>query len=207
MRGTIIPMTPEGAVKRARGMVGPQPLPKPAKAPPGTKEVPLQYRLLAGHNGGKDPTAAHPGSTSYGERTWTADCMGFVAWCMGFDRYQPQGFPLWSGWINGASAIADSKKDRLYFKDSGQEPLPGDVVVYGGYGGKIGHIGLVVSVPEGWQKDVYSGSKAAHWAKVGVVHCSAGHQRKLGYAVAEDNAAIFSTAGKNGTFLRYTRYV
>lgn len=190
MRGVIRPTTAAEAVARGRRWAGGRALPKPPGAPSGTKMVPLRYRLKAGFNGGKDPLAAHPGMPSYGDRTWTADCFGFVAWALGFDRYQVVRFPLSGGWLNTDSAVEDAKGRQRFFAPVAV-PKPGDIVVYGRGGGSVGHVGLVTTVPAEWDGD---------FAKVGVVHCSGGHDRKLGYAIAEDNAKIWA---KRGMFLRY----
>ena len=94
-RGIIRPLTIAEAVRRAKSMVGYKPE-LPANAPKGTRRVNIKYRLSK-FNGGKDPYAQHPADWSYGNRTPTCDCAGFVAWCLGYDRYQPGKFEPYDG--------------------------------------------------------------------------------------------------------------
>jgi len=149
---------------------------------------------------------------------YTADCIGFVAWCLGLDRYQPLKFPHYEGWINTDSMLADARSGQTYFAPVAF-PKPGDLVVFGSVWGvlgrKPGHIGIVTSVPDGWTPDDYdvpavasSKEKArlrkAHWSRVGVIDCSPRHEKVHGYAVEEDNAGIWAA---RGSFVRYTKFV
>lgn len=169
MRGAIRPTTPAEAVERARSMIGYVPAPH-VLTPAGYQVGPIEYRLEPGYNGGANPDAAHPASWSFGYRTPTADCVGLVAWAMGFDRYQPDGrFPWWGGWVNTNSMIADATRTRTYFE---QIPAPelGCAIVYETQGGTIGHVGLVVDpLPAEW---------GGNWRDLRVIDCAASHSRR-----------------------------
>lgn len=108
------------------------------------------------YNGGKDPTAI-----DYADR-WsipssehvnrTADCMGAMAWCGGFDRYQPERFKhIYGGWINTDSMIRDATGTQRCFRRIARPEL-GCFVIYksGAAGHKVGHIGGVIEVPPEW---------------------------------------------------------
>src|SRR5262245_30051452 len=80
--------------------------------------APIHYRLR-NYNGGRDPFATDPATRwtdEHGFRHATCDCAGFAAWCLGFDRYQPEHFPYWGGWINTDSAIWEALHDARWFK-------------------------------------------------------------------------------------------
>lgn len=194
-RGQIRPTTRAEAVARARSLVGVK-LPLPPGAPSDAVPTPLRYRLTAGHNGGADPYAPHPGSPSYGNRVWTADCIGFVAWCLGLDRYQPGELPSRGGYLNTDSALIDARTSRRYFAEV-EVPEPGDIVVYGskyalGVRTEVGHVGLVVAAPTGLDP----------WT-ARVVDCSASASRKVGAAVSErPDARVWR---RRGSWLRYVR--
>ena len=117
----------------------------PAGAPEGTEPSPIGYRLEPGHNGGSDPMAPHCGSPSFGDRVYTADCVGFVLWCLGSDRLQP-GFKGFNGeWLNCASILRDSQREQLYFEPvpDPTHVLPADALI------TATHIGLIVRVGAG----------------------------------------------------------
>lgn len=192
-RGQIRQTTRAEAIERALSMRTKN-LAPPPDSPPDAKHQPLQYRLKAGYNGGADPYASHPGSPSYGNRAWTADCVGFVCWAIGLDRYQPGFFKSRAGYINCDSAIIDGEKDG-YFRIV-DKPIPGDLVVFGGkyaFGVRLkpGHIGIVTFVPEEWD---------GKFESLRVVHCSPGNKPT---AVAETNGKAWR---QRGAFLRYLKF-
>lgn len=118
------------------------------------------YYLLREHNGGKDPTAPdpadrwmRPGKTFVNR---TCDCIGGMAWCGGFDRYQPDRFQhIYEGWINTDSMRMDARgKEKCFVKLD--QPEVGCYVVYESdkhhrvHGHETGHIGGVIGVPNGF---------------------------------------------------------
>lgn len=119
------------------------------------------YYLLKDHNGGKDPSAddpfdrwSAPGHTFVNR---TADCIGGASWCGGFDRYQPDRFSLYDGWINTDSMLAEAKGVAQCFELL-SAPVPGCFVVArtGAPGfNACGHIGTVYAAPPAdlWRVD------------------------------------------------------
>jgi hypothetical protein len=159
-RGIIRPTTREDAIVRALSMlsfVG-----RPPGAPPGTIDTPIGYRLDPGHNGGQDPYAPHCAQPSFGDRAWTADCVGLVLWALGIDRKQP-GFGGTSGeWLHCPSMIADAHGDRVYFEPVADDvALPGDLLV------TIDHVGMLLR-------------RACGDLDALVVDCSPAHGRRSG---------------------------
>lgn len=132
------------------------------------------FYLLKEYNGGKDPTAidpfdrwSKPGSATVNR---TADCIGGMAWCGGFDRYQPVRFAhLYDGWINTDSMIEDAKTVAKCFRFL-DHPEPGCFVVFssGSVGHAIGHIGGVTSVTGEWHP-----ANIDSWRGLGVVDMAA----------------------------------
>lgn len=159
----------------------------------------IRYILGAG---GRDPNNSSP--TTYKNTKLGCDCIGFVCWALGIDRYQP-GFPRYDGWMNTDSIINES---RLVPDWSGEGPDPwwkrlryrerevqtGDVVVYPGKfkdGKRVrpGHCGLVTGAGE-------------TLATTAVIDCNASLRRRLsGKAVGRTTAAAFDKLGM--VFLRY----
>ena len=183
------------AVERALSVSGVA-LPPPPGAPAGEKPKPVWYRL--GY-GGKDPLRPHPGESSYGNRTWTCDCSGFVAWCLGTPRHNKD-FPHWGGSISTDSIVEASDSKTGWFSRP-ETPNPGDLVVYPGrylLGVRVGvgHVGLIVAVDPGF---VSLGSTPQ---SLRVVHCSMGHQKSKGFAIALDDASPWR---KRGRVVRYLR--
>lgn len=132
------------------------------------------YYLLRDHNGGKDPTAPDPfdrwtkeGGTNINR---TADCIGGMAWCGGWDRYQPERFRhLYSGWINTDSMLLDARDEGRCFELLDRPELGCYVVcASGSRGHAVGHIGGVVAVPEEWDADVRD-----CWRRLSVVDVAA----------------------------------
>jgi hypothetical protein len=154
--------------------------------------APSRYKLGAG---GRSPLAPTPFTTRDG--VLGCDCVGFTAWCLGHDRYQPKTFSHYDGWINTDSLIADARGGRSWYEPT-YRPEPGDVVVFpsitrNGERVRIGHIGLVTSVPADMPVDVYalSDTERRRWLlKVGVIDCAGALSRRLnGKAVAQTTAA------------------
>jgi hypothetical protein len=121
-------------------------------------------------NGGKDPTALDPFDRWQKKPSTfiniTADCIGGMAWCGGFDRYQPVRFAhLYDGWINTDSMWCDAMQSKKCFRVL-DRPEPGCFVVFtsGSNGHKVGHIGGVIAVPAEWD-----GSKLECWQSLRVV--------------------------------------
>ncbi len=219
MRGTIRPTTVEESIQRARSMISYMPEP-PHDAGSGAFPQPIRYRLKAGYNGGFDPRLVHPASFSYGRRTPTADCVGFVAWAQGWDRYQSREFDrnkkgaiIYKGWINCDSALRAARSPNPSWFEEIEVPELGCLVVYGSIylkrkpgddkrKRKPGHIGIVVDpLPAEWDPEFRE-----CWQELQVVHCSSSNDRKNG------GAAIQQTSGwawrwkrRPSKFLRYMR--
>ncbi len=177
----------------------------PPGAKPDARPGPIQY--LLGH-GGRDPQSAHPGQPAWGPRKWACDCSAFVAWCLGLPKVCKE-FPHWSGNICTTSIWEAATKRSGWF-DFVEEPIPGDLVVYPNvYGLRsptanavaekirigVGHVGIVVAALQ-----MPAPQRGLGWYASRVIHCSSGHQAKLGYAIAEDNASIWQ---RRGRFVRY----
>jgi len=165
-----VPLTPEQVVARAlylAGEVGADALDPYVRDP--APECPVIYYRLQDHNGGTDPTAPDPATrwrTDGGLTAITCDCAGAAAWCSGYDRFQPQRFAhLYGGWINTNSMILDASGPRRCFVPL-ERPEPGCLIVCksGSPGHKVGHVGVVVSVPAAWDP-----SSRACWEAIGVV--------------------------------------
>ena len=171
-RGMILPMTRTEAVARARSQAGKR----------------IKYSLS---RGGKYP------DEPIGDR---CDCSGFTAWCLGFDRLQPNGFESRGGYASTDAMLHDAAHAQQYFEEV-VEPLPGDLVVYGSKytNGKrvaVGHCGVVVSVAQ-------DGRNA--WERAKVIDCASRHYKRLGFAVAEaPDGRLWGNKG--GKFLRYVRF-
>jgi hypothetical protein len=171
------------AIERARKMVG----------------AAIHYQLKD-KNGGRNPDAPDPAShwiNDHGDRVATCDCAGFVAWCLGFDRYQPGTFEYWDGWINTDSAIFEAENNGEWFERLAAPEL-GCLIVYPSHGKApnrlIGHVGIVVAVPEN--------------ARIRVIHCSSGNDRRTGHAIQEtDDAAWRDAADKPPKRTRFLRYL
>jgi cell wall-associated NlpC family hydrolase len=128
------------------------------------------YRLGAG---GRRPQDPHPFDKNNG-----ADCSGFVAWCLGLDRYQPDTI----GWIETTKVHTDAMyRQKLFDVEPKIGARPGDIFVWpdkSSKGGKLeGHIGIVGEVENG--------------KVVTVIHCSSGNMRRQGKAVQETDARAF----------------
>lgn len=169
-------------------MVGFEP-PMPPGAPADWRPKPIQYRLLKA-NGGKDPWAQHPADWSYGKRTPTCDCSGFVAWCLGYPRR------LDGRWYSTDGMLRDARGARRVFEVI-ETPELGCVAVYGGrWRGaerlRAGHVGIVTGVPAEW-----SGN---NWSDLEVTHCSSTNARRTGGAIAITDGLLWGRKG--GVLLR-----
>ena len=153
---------------------------------------PSRYKLGAG---GRNPLAMTPFTDRDG--VLGCDCVGFTAWCLGHDRYQPKTFSHYDGWINCDSLMADARGGQSWYEQV-RKPESGDVVVFPsivvhGERKRIGHIGLVTFVPANMPDDVYglSDTERRRWLlKVGVIDCAGARVRRdSGRAVTETTAA------------------
>jgi hypothetical protein len=157
----------------------------------------ITYQLLDGGGGGRDPWLPLPTATGH------CDCSGFACWASGFARHQPDFAE--GGDIFTDAALLDADHKRSFFEEQAT-PLPGDWIVYGSAnrghaGGRVGHVGVIVGVPNGWRHD--HGFRA-----LTVVQCAAFHGR----AIRETDGAFFDGADSmgrphNSRILRPTRYI
>lgn len=203
-RGAIRPTSIREAVERARSMLGYRPANKRQ----------IAYRLKGGFNGGHDPFAKHPARWSPADSqreawsktgAYTCDCAGFVAWCLGYDRYQPDSGFHNEGrgykYINTDSAIWASEAEVPTWFKRLEYPEVGCLVVYGskwrsGKRVRVGHVGLVTAVPAEWDPE------NPQFDLLKVIHCSSGNQRRFGASIQETDGSIWA---KRGLFLRYLR--
>ena len=121
-----VPVTASDVVVRARSMVGKG-----------------KYKL---GKGGRAPSNPTP----FVEEQ--CDCSGFVAWCLGIDRYQP-GKVAQGDWIETTAVVKDATHYGGTFSLIPYNHRPGDVIVYGDlFRGKKkvgeGHIAIVETVDE-----------------------------------------------------------
>ncbi len=124
------------AVQRALSQILAVPTP-PTGAPDDAGHRPIAYRLEE-LNGGKDPYAPHCADWSYGCRTPTADCIGFVLWSTGVDRLQPTFAGLVGPWLHCGSLLADARGAKVWCELVTGGVLPGDWLL------TEDHIGMVV---------------------------------------------------------------
>jgi hypothetical protein len=138
----------------------------------------------------------------------TADCSGFVAWCLGYDRYQPDLFSTYGGWVSVDSAIIDARTSRQWF-DLTEKPQAGDLIAYpsidvnhDGSRDRVGHIGMVVET-------------AGAMRLMQVAHCSKGNDRRIGRAIAATDGTPWAASGTykgmarnsyGAVFLSYKRF-
>jgi len=188
-RGVDLGLTPEQTIDRANKMAG-------------DYGESVRYRLEY-PNGGDDPERETPAADYDGKKV--SDCVGFACWCLGVDRYDPGKSPAqepsdktefhtYGGYANTDAIIIDAStlKQKFEFVD---KPQPGCLVVYGSVdrgkpGGRVGHVGVVVSVPAEWDP-----LKKECWAAVGVVDCaSRGNKR----AIKKGNALTWFGVDRKG---------
>jgi len=146
--------------------------------------------------------SSDPRSPSPADETDNCDCSAFVCWVLGLKKLSPF---LWlrhvnGGWLNTNGIYWDARfeptgvfewvrhgtqgTNGVEWKD---EIWPSDVIVYPGSSThfpkpigkipKIGHVGIVSEVTENEPTQI--------------IHCSAGNERKLGYAIAETPPVAF----------------
>lgn len=194
-RGLIRPTRRDEAVARAYLM----PLfmcHRHKESPPDFYSRPHAYRL-EDNNGGKNPYAEDPGDWSYGYRVKTSDCIGFITWAAGFDRFQKYHFPEYGGWINTDSILehAAAGHEKPWFKViDAKDAKAGDFLVVGSTRSAIlrrripGHIKMIVR-------------PATPVSKILVVDCSPSNGRESAIMVKEQ-----ASLGKYKV-VRYTGYV
>lgn len=189
-----IPMTREGAVARAKALL----------------DKKTKYSL---GKGGRDPSGPFAVDG--------CDCIGFVLYCLGLDRYQPQvkegTIGSYQGWTNTDSAIGDARTAQVFFEVT-HKPVAGDLVVFPGIvkDGKrvrIGHVGLIVGTkistadwtPHLWERP--ASERKRFLSKLTVIDCAAAFSRRLtGHAIKETTAAA-SWNKPDAVFLRYKHWV
>lgn len=176
MRGKIIKLESDAIARRAQFFVG---------------DKACHYHLPY-PNGGTDPEKAVP----YDQTTGGCDCIGFAAFCAGFDRYQPGGksaarltpFPYYGGYINTDSMVEEATAKGKWFTVL-EKPEPGCFIVAASYFSKlrlrrvIGHIGVVVDSSE-WETKGLAGLQ--------VVHCSPSNVKRPGN---KNGSAVWKTDG------------
>jgi len=177
---------PEVSIARARSLLGQH----------------LPY-ILGG--GGRNPGALTPATDVYRDDGTLVgrgcDCIGFVAWCCGFDRFQ-RGFPYYGGWINCDSALGgwyqgpngmEWHPAARYFRVL-PRPQPGCWLVYpsidldhDGKRDRIGHVGLVEScVPP---------DQTWSWQTTTVLQCSSTASRQTnGNSITRTDAQLWGKA-------------
>lgn len=161
--------------------------------------------------GGRDPCASGPESM-LGARCG-CDGPGFIAWCLGYDRYQP-GFAGGWDWVGPDSMIVDAESTRAWF-DTVAAPEAGALIAYpsidlerDGRTDRPGHVGLIVDVPAAWSR------LETVWSALRVIHCAQSLQRRVGHAIDETHGVAWSQRASfrghshprwRTRFLRYVR--
>ena len=161
--------------------------------------------------GGRAPAADGP-EGRIGSRLG-CDGPGFVAWCLGYDRYQP-GFAGGWDWIEPDAMIVEAESTARWFRSLAL-PERGALIVYPSISlvraGRIdrrGHVGLISLAPPDWT------SHDARWSTLRVIHCAASLQRRHGFAIGETHAVAWSSRATfqghshprwRTRFLRYVR--
>lgn len=197
-RGQIKELTSQDAINRARAIASL------------ARSV---YKLGAG---GKYPNAPVPFSML--DEIYGCDCIGFVCWCLGLDRFQEKLFPAYEGWINTDSVLIDARTYRSLFKLTDQ-PQPGDIVVYPGLHDvkgnrtRIGHVAFIDEVTfdtSNWTANLWNrpASERKNFLEhIKVIDCSANWKRKLqGRAVQHTTAAKGGWNKPDARFVRYRGY-
>lgn len=147
-----------------------------ARSAPGRS---TRYLLGAG---GRDPSAPFPG-TPDGPRPPLCDCSGFVAWCLGIDRFLPNdlipGLPGDERWFETTRIYEDALSPWGFVAQVPLETtLPGDLLVWPDRPpGQQGHVGLVTEIDDA--------------AVARVMHCSSSNFKHTGDAIQETPPAIF----------------
>lgn len=153
--------------------------------------APVPYVLGAG---GRNPMATSPIGKRDNRRG--CDCVGFTAWCSGFDRLQKE-FPYYGGWINTDSSLGKWNGELGQWEPASgwfallDRPVIGSWIVYpsididnDGDRDRIGHVGIVVGVEAEWS-----------WQTTRVVHCSSSASKATrGRAIQESDATLWARA-------------
>jgi len=140
-RGVILHLHRNEVVLRGFSQITCIPTP-PAGSPSDAGNRPITYRLQGGFNGDHDPTAPHCADWSYGNRTPTADCVGFDLWASGIDRCQPNYKGSEDEWLACQSLLDDAKGEKVFCYEVAREhSLPGDWLV------TSDHMALIISPP------------------------------------------------------------
>lgn len=156
--------------------------------------------------GGRNPEAPVPWDSN-----GHLDCSGFVAWCLGYDRYRE----VDDTWLNTTEILAEAQSEgapaRDYFRFVGKDErvLPGDVLVYGWKGDTMGHTGVITDVLPGFVRGRWI-PLMEWWRNLRVTHCSPSNERTRAsegdgpHAIATTDARIWRRAG---VIVRYTKFV
>lgn len=188
-----------GAVFRARGLLSET----------------TRYKLGAG---GRDPSAPVPQTTVDG--VYGSDCIGFVLWCIGLSRYQPQvtegTIGSYGGWVNTDSAIGDARTAQVFFEVT-HTPKAGDLVVFpgivkNGKRARIGHVGLITGArvdtsdwtPHLWERP--ANERKRFLEKLTVIDCAASFLRRLSGRAIKETTAAASWNKPDAVFLRYKHW-
>jgi cell wall-associated NlpC family hydrolase len=142
--------------------------------------------------GGRRPLDLLP--HGYKDGKMGCDCSGFVCWCLGLSRYEPKRFPLYDGWQNTDSIVADAMGAQKLWR-SIPFPIPGAAIIYPGLfkDGRrvsIGHMGLVIHAE---QVHSLSWREKANSKKIIVIDCASAWARRVtGYAIAERDISLWA---------------
>lgn len=124
------------------------------------------------------------------------DCSGFVAWCLGIDRYQPlTNNGMVGDWIETTAIFEDAThRGKMFSAQPRNGAMPGDLYVYGDHAtmrNKFeGHVGLISEVDTGLITKV--------------IHASHGNQVKFGSAINETPPDVFLARGIVARYLRFS---
>lgn len=141
--------------------------------------------------GGRDGDVGHKSPL---DANGGCDCSMFECWCLELSK-DVRPCPAWlkavnGGWYNTDGIYWDAEAEPTGIFISTDTPVPGDVIVYPALwcahavgvelksGPRIGHVGIV--------SEVYPTGRPSK-----VIHCSAGNQRRFGYAIAETDTDVF----------------
>lgn len=180
-RGLLLDLTPAEVVARALS----------AAIVVEDREARIWYSSARGRNGGSDPEALtcaslwHDPAAANHVRA-TADCVGFMAWAAGFDRYQPvRAKPSYGGWMNQASILMETRRIGGMFRaipvpELGAIAVIGDIRDAAGQRTRPGHVGIVVALDG---RDVKP-------ENVQVAHCSPSNHPRVGQGIAVTSARV-----------------
>ena len=148
--------------------------------------------------GGRNPRAAHPGSRLLLVGPPRLDCSGFAAWCVGVDRYLPNGaVPHLPGgeWFETTQLCRDGRTPFGYVTAIlWAAAEPGDLLAYPDSSGRQGHVGVVSDIAPGW-------------GPARVIHCSAGNFRATGDAIQETGPEVFLPESGRGSMVLRVAWV